>query len=185
MTLIAQKAKSRNKGQSNPFYGCTHSLEAREKMSRAHKGKKRPPRTAEWSRRISEAKKGTLQGAANHFFGKRHTETTKRTISQGHIANPIFRRFGEDHWNWQGGVTCANQEARNTQELKVWRRAVFCRDKFTCQQCGTKGCRQHPINAHHIKSFAEYPELRFDLGNGVTLCEDCHTNTRQEMPTDG
>jgi hypothetical protein len=46
-----------------------------------------------------------------------------------------------------------------------------------CEVCGkpkwrTTGIR---INAHHIWPWAEHPELRYDVSNGVTLCVSCHT----------
>lgn len=173
-STLVQRGKSRNKGESNPFYGKTHTEEARLKMSLAHKGKKRLPFTREWCQHISEARKGKFQGSDNPFFGKHHTEKTKKAMSEKQIANPKFKRNGDEHWNWQGGITCENHQARNTQDLKNWRRSVYQRDNYTCQSCGIKGSRKHRLNAHHIKPFAKYPELRFDVSNGITLCKDCH-----------
>lgn len=48
---------------------------------------------------------------------------------------------------------------------------MFKRDSFTCRECRMTGVT---INAHHIKSFAKFPELRLSLDNGITLCENCH-----------
>ena len=60
---------------------------------------------------------------------------------------------------------------RKTSEYAEWRMNVFDRDGFTCQLCGQVGGK---LNAHHIKPYAKYPELRLDVNNGITLCERCH-----------
>jgi 5-methylcytosine-specific restriction endonuclease McrA len=60
---------------------------------------------------------------------------------------------------------------RNSKEYREWRTAVYERDKYTCQNCGRVGGK---INAHHIKPFSRFPELRLDVNNGVTLCKECH-----------
>ena len=33
------------------------------------------------------------------------------------------------------------------------------------------------LSQYHIKPFADYPDLRFELSNGRTLCVPCHTKT--------
>ena len=78
---------------------------------------------------------------------------------------------GPNHWNWKGGITPANQKARNSKFAHEWRKAVFERDNYTCQMCGKHGGK---LNAHHIKHWAKFPGERFVLDNGITFCEECH-----------
>lgn len=54
---------------------------------------------------------------------------------------------------------------------KRWRLAVYTRDGFCCRLC-RKGKRR--LNAHHIRRWSDYPELRFVVSNGITLCRSCH-----------
>ncbi len=61
-------------------------------------------------------------------------------------------------------------EKRTSTRLNKWSLAVRRRDGFMCRKCGSR----EKLNAHHIKPFADFPELRFDINNGITLCEDCH-----------
>ena len=79
-------------------------------------------------------------------------------------------RIGIKAPNFKDGKSLERDRARLAKEVTEWREVVYKRDNYTCQECGAKG----NIHAHHIKSWAEYPELRFDIDNGVTLCEKCH-----------
>ena len=80
---------------------------------------------------------------------------------------------GDKHYNWKGGYSQAYRERRNGQYAH-WRKQVFGRDDYTCRDCGIKGVY---ITAHHVKSFAYYPNLRYEIDNGLTLCEPCHSKT--------
>jgi hypothetical protein len=123
--------------------------------------------------------------------GVNHTDEAKLKMSEGHRSNPTrywsgkkrpdisemragkpnYSVRGEKNHNWKGGTTKELKRLRSSLEFKNWRRFVFERDDYTCQECGVHGVHLHP---HHIESFADNPDIRFDVSNGTTLCKRCH-----------
>jgi len=79
---------------------------------------------------------------------------------------------GNKHWNWRGGITTENDKVRKSISIRLWRESIFARDNYTCQKCGKK--TGEDLNSHHIKNFADNPELRTDISNGITFCKKCH-----------
>jgi len=117
-------------------------------------------------KKFSEYAKGTKKHTQNH------SEETKKKISESKLGK--FK--GTENPNWKGGTSRNYKTGYYSREYIIWRIAVFTRDNYTCQKCGANGNKKY-LTAHHIKSFAHYPELRFEVDNGETLCEDCHKET--------
>lgn len=80
---------------------------------------------------------------------------------------------GKDHPNWKGSAS-EMILAREGKEGKEWRKRVFQRDGYLCQICLDK--THNKLQAHHFYSFSAYPKLRYNINNGITLCEQCHSN---------
>ena len=120
-----------------------------------------------------------VKGHQKSRLGIKHTDETKLKISltnkrKGLMPPVNIRPMGKNHHNWKGGVTTIDEKLRKSKEAVLWRIAVFARDDYTCQECGERGGN---LNADHIKPWALYPELRFAIDNGRTLCKDCHLQT--------
>lgn len=85
---------------------------------------------------------------------------------------------GDKGNNWRGGKTNKNKTLRQSAKFKDWRKLVFERDNYTCQECGKNKCIIHP---HHIKLLSEYPEFALDVSNGITLCYTCHMRRHPQI----
>lgn len=139
--------------------GRKTSEETKQKQRLAHLGRKK---TEEDRRGISQRMMGNTRN-----LGHKHSEETRRKMSER-------ARKGPDSNFWKGGKTDEAKTIRQSSECRLWRKAIFERDDYTCQICGQRGGKLHP---DHIKRFSHFPELRFELSNGRTLCEPCHKQT--------
>lgn len=114
----------------------------------------------------------------NEFRRGKPSPSPETTFKKGHTLysefDPRRKRKGEENNKWKGGITPKHEMIRKSRQYLLWRKEVLARDNFTCQICEKRGGDLH---ADHIKPFAFFPELRFEIQNGRTLCVSCHRKT--------
>lgn len=82
------------------------------------------------------------------------------------------RRSGINHPLYNPNLSDEDRSKdRKIPGYTAWRRNVYKRDNYTCQICGACNGK---INAHHLDGYAENPDKRIDVDNGITLCTSCH-----------
>ena len=67
-------------------------------------------------------------------------------------------------------------------QSKAWRRTrllVLQRDHYLCKHCLKRGRITRATEVHHIEELEEHPERALDLTNLVSLCWDCHEQTKR------
>ena len=197
------------------------SEEHKRKLSEANKGHKHTEATRKKISEIRKGKyqlgTGFRKGHKSGMTNKHHSEETKKKISKARMGRKLSKehikklsnaRKGKVPWNkgkpylqirgeknhlWKGGITPENVKIRMSIEMRLWREAVFARDNWTCQKCKIKSGVGETVylHSHHIQNFAQYPELRFAIDNGITFCKKCHkefhsiygrkNNTREQL----
>ena len=103
-------------------------------------------------------------------------QTIHRKTCSVECSNEYRKEYykGEKSPAWKGGKTKESKLRRTCSEYRKWRTAVFERDNYTCQRCGKS---DNTLEAHHIKEQSQFPELIYDVDNGLTLCHECHKLT--------
>ena len=119
--------------------------------------------------------KGLILGGIDYECDMCKKITHFKTFQFNHTKRHFCSQLCSAHFYFGDGTkTSANKKIRLDKRFNEWRGLVFMRDNWTCQTCGIRGTELHP---HHIKQLSVYPELAYELDNGVTLCKNCHMKT--------
>lgn len=133
--------------------GIPKSEEARQKMSVAAKGKPKSPEHAAKCRVAS--------------LGKTFGPYSPERIWSQRFSILVRNMLAFEHKWW-----CKHsRDRRRGGQYNQWRRAILVRDGYTCQGCGATPLR---LDTHHLLSWERFPDLRYDIENGVSLCVAYH-----------
>lgn len=91
-------------------------------------------------------------------------------VNRGFLKELGNQEFLITHWDENNGIAITAKK-RLSYKYRKWRADVLERDGGCCRVCGSK---ERVMNVHHILPFSTYPEDRYNIVNGLTLCPDCH-----------
>lgn len=142
--------------------------EVRIKMSLARKGKKFNSHSekTKWKMRESAIKNGNKP-----IHNKPHSEVTKEKISKA--------RTGYKAWNYLEDRSLLKKDGdRGSPAHREWSLSVKKRDLWKCRIADIN-CNGR-LESHHILSWKDNQELRYEINNGITLCHAHHPKKRAE-----
>lgn len=181
MGRIGQIAWNKGKKMTcvHPMLGKHHTTETRQKISVALTGTKHSEETI---RKRTLSIKKSYEGRISYLKGKQAwnkgipmSEITKKRLS----LSLIGKTAGEKNVRWiKDRTKLKATQKRNDSAYYEWRKQVWLRDNYKCKIVNPdcKGI----IEAHHILGWSEFPELRYQLNNGITLCHAHHPRKRSE-----
>lgn len=180
------KCKTKKAIESNKIvYGCENVFqldEVKNKMKETNLKKYGCDNPAK-----SESVKEKIKQTNNRKYGCKsimQTDEMKkyfRTLWMNKYGQPyspslnITHQKGELSPCWKGGAL-RNGLFRSTYQYKDWHDSVLKRDNYVCQCCGIKNGlgKRIKFNVHHIFNFADNEDLRYEVDNGICLCDECH-----------
>lgn len=87
----------------------------------------------------------------------------------------VTHKSGSLNPNWNPNLTEEDREKNKVRshdlKYKSWSKSIKEKYNYTCQKCNKVG---GILKSHHIYPWHSHHELRYDLNNGICLCETCH-----------
>lgn len=87
---------------------------------------------------------------------------------------------GSSNPAWKGGIEfrTPSEKKHLCSKYRGWMKQVKDRDGWKCK-IANPDCHGR-LEAHHILGWKDYPELRYEINNGITLCLAHHPRKRAE-----
>jgi hypothetical protein len=164
------------------------------------KGKQRPPISDEHRKRLSDSHKGQKawnkgvkmdeefrEKCSIRQLGKKRnwSEQGKKSFSEKmtgrkRTKESIEKMSGENHPRWikDRSLIKIGDRSMNDPLQKQWSLSVKKRDGWKCQ-IADSNCKGR-MESHHILSWKDFPELRYEVNNGITLCHAHHPRVKSE-----
>ncbi len=166
-TVLKYSSSKRMYCSNHCKYDAGHTNKTKEKQRQAALKQFKDGMPKETVRKIVNTRQNNGSYEINSKLLTKLNHTKKGNhlsdIHRQHISESLQ---GSKAYNWKGGG-----DISKGVDFKIWRDKVFARDNWTCQKTKRRGRELHP---HHIKNFAQYPELRYDINNGITLSAKMH-----------
>lgn len=105
--------------------------------------------------------KGFSAGENHHWYGRNMSGEN----------NPVYKKDRTQ-------LKHSFKDERRSSIYNTWRRDVCNRDNWKCK-ISNQNCNGR-LEVHHILGFTQYPELRYEINNGITLCHAHHPRKRAE-----
>ena len=84
-------------------------------------------------------------------------------------------------FSMNGKMTLKEQGFYHSPAWRKIRVMVLQRDHYLCQHCLAKGIITQATEVHHIKPLEDYPKLALSLENLISLCWNCHEQTKKKQ----
>lgn len=179
--------------------GSYHSQKTKDTIGKSlslaySTGTKKPPNLGKraWNKGIPQTEE-TKRKLSLALKGRIISEETKRKMSIFRKGKPNLyvlgkkwklseeikdRKRGANSYRWikDRSLLVKNEKKHLDVQYREWMNSVKKRDNWTCRIADVN-CDGR-LEAHHILNWKDYPELRYKINNGITLCHAHHPRGR-------
>lgn len=104
----------------------------------------------------------------NPMYGRKHSKNSLDLMIKNHP-----RISGKNHFKYNPTLSKKDRISRRClTQYTDWSKYILKNGKYTCTIC--KDSKGGNLEAHHLEGYHWCKQLRFEISNGICLCNKCH-----------